>query len=72
MSKEYWVTVPVDCHITVYVVADTEEEAFDKALKTDLEVELKGADLDHFELIRGVNTGNICHITHWDIEAEEV
>lgn len=71
MSKDYWVTVPVDCHVVVSVNADTEEEAMDKALKSEISVDVTGADLEQFELIRSVNNGNCCHITHWDIEAEE-
>jgi hypothetical protein len=71
MSKDYWVTVPVDCHVTVIVHADSEEEAKEKALETDVSLDIKGAELEHFKLMRQVNTGNVCHITQWEIEAEE-
>tara|TARA_R110000772_G_scaffold43692_2_gene100662 strand:- start:809 stop:1027 length:219 start_codon:yes stop_codon:yes gene_type:complete len=71
MSKDYWVTIPVDCHVVVSVHADSEEEAKEKALETDIEIDIKGAELEHFELMESVHTGNVCHITHWDIEVEE-
>lgn len=78
MSKDYWVTVPVDAHVSVLVKdVDNEEEAQDKALEADFTIELHPdnredtIELEQFELIRQVNTGNVCHITQWDIEAME-
>ena len=71
MSKDYWVTVPVDCHVVVSVNADSEDEAKEKALETDVEISIKGADLDCFHLVESVHTGNVCHLSQWEIEAEE-
>jgi hypothetical protein len=71
MSKDYWVTIPVDCHVVVSVHADSEEEAKEKALETDIEIDIKGAELEHFELVESVSTGNVCHISLWNIEVEE-
>jgi hypothetical protein len=71
MAKDYWVTVPVDCHVVVSVTADSEDEAKEKALETAIEISIEGADLEQFDLIESVNSGNVCYITHWNIEAEE-
>lgn len=71
MSKDYWVTVPVDCHVVISVHADSEDEAKEKALETDIDINVTGADLEQFDLIESVNTGNVCHVTQWDIEVEE-
>lgn len=71
MSKDYWVTVPVDCHVVVSVNADSEDEAKEKALEVDVDINITGADLEQFQLIESVNTGNVCHVTQWDIEVEE-
>ncbi len=71
MSKDYWVTVPVDCHVVISVHADSEDEAMEKALETDIGINISGAYLEQFDLIESVNTGNVCHITQWNIEVEE-
>lgn len=71
MSKDYWVTVPVDCHVAINVHANSEEEAKEKALEADIDVTVDGAEIECFELIKRVNSGNVCYITQWEIEVEE-
>lgn len=71
MSKDYWVTVPVDCHVVVSVHADTEEEAKQKAMEANIEISIEGAELECFDLVESVHSGNVCHLTQWEIEVEE-
>ena len=71
MSENYFIAVPVDCCVVVTVTAESEEEAITKALESELTVTIKGdngPEIVTFELMRTVNTGNICHITQWNAE----
>lgn len=76
MSKNYEVLIPMSGCMSVFIEADTEEEAMESALNVDFHIEVtsdkKNVELTELELHKHINTGNVCHAVHWDIEAYEV
>lgn len=76
MSKNYEVLVPASACISVFVEADTEEEAMEKALNCYLHIEVtsigSNVELTDFETHTHITTGNVCHAVHLDIEAIEI
>ena len=81
MGKEYFVDIPIGGHVSVYVEAENEDHAKEIAMSSDFSIsiakhdfcrkEVISVDIDEFELIEHINTGNVCHHPFWDIEVEE-
>lgn len=62
----YRVTVPIAGHHTVMVEAETEEEAIEKAMDTDM----SDGDFE-WEALEQFHQGNVCYCpSPWEAEAE--
>lgn len=67
MKREYHVTVPIGAHAFLTVVADSEEDAVDRAME---EVTLE--HVEDWDVMREVNRGNVCYFpSPWEIVVEE-
>jgi len=75
MSKEYWVTIPIAGVIAVNVKADSEDEAKEKAMHEEWNVNLTSAngnaELQELDQYEALVTGNVMHVPQWEIDVEE-
>lgn len=65
MAREYEVTIPIAGHAFLTVVADSEEEAIEKAMG-----EVTIDQIESWEPVEQFNQGNVCYCPHpWEAEA---
>ena len=64
--KNWDVSLPMSGKLFVTVEAESEEDAIEKALNSDLTTDM----LEEWEAHEKICEGNVCHAVHWDAEAE--
>ena len=77
MTKEYFVRMPFAGVINAVVEAESEEDAIEKVLESELQIDLKergtnnGVEVEEWELYKRTVEGNVCYTPLWEAEAEE-
>ena len=77
MTKEYFVRMPFAGVISALVEAESEEDAIEKALKSDVKIDLEegdtnnGVEVEEWDLYKRTVEGNVCYTPLWEAEAEE-
>lgn len=72
--KNYYVRVPLAGVIGFSVEAESEKEAIEKAMSTDIAVDLtgeNGAEIEEWDLYNKIVEGNVVYAPLWRVEAEE-
>lgn len=69
--KNFKVTVPIVGYSIVYVKAENEEEAKEKALDICCDFENDDVDLQELEGVEKVAEGNVCYHPYWKIDIQE-
>ena len=63
--------------INAVVEAESEEDAIEKVLQSDVNIDLKegdtnnGVEVEEWELYKRTVEGNVCYTPLWEAEAEE-
>ena len=79
--SEYAVTIPFAGHVEVYVEADSEEDAKEKAwdkLNNETEFHIKDekevddVELVEFEFYDKLVSGNVCYVSRWEVDVDKV
>lgn len=69
--KKFIVIVPLVGYSTVFVEAENEKEAKEKALDKCCEFENDNVELQELYGVEDVVKGNICNHPYWNIDVEE-
>lgn len=65
MAREYEVIVPIAGHACITVIANSEDEAIERALG---EVDID--NIESWEALRDITRGNVCYAPTWSASAE--
>lgn len=68
---KYNVTVPIVGYSTVFVEAECEEQAKEKALDMCCDFDDKNVEIAELYGVENVVQGNVCSHPFWEIEVEE-
>jgi hypothetical protein len=67
MAKRYTVLVPISGCVYVDVIAESEDEAVEKAVNGEVEGEYPDRP-EEWESHRHITQGNVCYAMHWEAE----
>lgn len=72
--KTYSIIVPFTGHMEVFIDAENEEDAINKAFEVDVELKGLPENVEQFtwEYHRHITQGNICSAEYNDLEIEEI
>ena len=65
--KDYFVRLPMAGIASVQVEADSEEEAIEKAMLSEITID----NFEEWDVFGSICTGNVCHAPLFDAYAEE-
>lgn len=67
--KKWEVLLPVAGHVAVEVEAENEEEAIEKALRSE---NITNEDIQEWDVFKKIIEGNVCHAPLWEAEATPI